>query len=440
MIDRNIFVSSLIHKRSALIGFIGTLLLVFVTTIEIKAASTTADSKTKTLKSCETPIKKALRNNLNQAQTVGSNIWRKGALNNNKFSSASLNSSKNQAIAPMVSLNLTPIAGPDTFGYQAFQFYINPTFSDISGTGTGIPSTTGDDTAGTFSIGIAGGFNLYGTLHTQMRAATNGYLTSNLGDLSGDTSNDCAVFPNCPAACFSFPGDRIIVLHDDLNVNGQIVQQYFSSATSPYTNPDGSGSNGAHVIQWDDVRNLSGTPTTWDMQAILFDNFNILLMYGAGNPLTGSGSTTGLQNQGVTDGLLVACNTAGSIPDNHAIFLLHPNNLVPTSAAVNIGGRVTTAKGNGIRGAIVYLTDLDGTITAKRTNPFGYYQFSDVQAGETYVLTVQDKAYSFDEATRVISVDEENLDINIVATGRSSPRANIPQEDRKSNVKRRGNK
>jgi len=48
------------------------------------------------------------------------------------------------------------------------------------------------------------------------------------------------------------------------------------------------------------------------------------------------------------------------------------------------------------------------------TNPFGFYRFTEVSAGATYILTAAHKRFGF--ATQIVSVNEERGDINFVAS------------------------
>lgn len=89
--------------------------------------------------------------------------------------------------------------------------------------------------------------------------------------------------------------------------------------------------------------------------------------------------------------------------------------LAPTAASVTVGGRVTTPDGRGLRGARVELTDSNGNTRTAMTTTFGYYRFYDVEAGETYVVSVSSKKYKF--APQVISVTEDLTELNFVASG-----------------------
>jgi trimeric autotransporter adhesin len=89
---------------------------------------------------------------------------------------------------------------------------------------------------------------------------------------------------------------------------------------------------------------------------------------------------------------------------------------VPTAAGVSLSGRVTTAGGNGIRNAIVTISgnSLPEAIRMQ-TGAFGYYQFENLQAGQTYIIQVGAKRFRFSTPSRVITVQDSLTDIDFVA-------------------------
>jgi hypothetical protein len=89
--------------------------------------------------------------------------------------------------------------------------------------------------------------------------------------------------------------------------------------------------------------------------------------------------------------------------------------LAPTSAGVDLGGRVMTADGHGIASALITLTDARGNARTVYTGTFGYYNFDSVAAGQTVLLTVSQNRYYFPEPTLVISVDDELTTANFIA-------------------------
>jgi hypothetical protein len=82
--------------------------------------------------------------------------------------------------------------------------------------------------------------------------------------------------------------------------------------------------------------------------------------------------------------------------------------LAPAAANVTVTGRVSTPSGKAIRGAKITLTDLNGNIRVATSSTFGYYQFSNVPAGQVVVLQpVSTKRYTFDGPPVTISTDDD---------------------------------
>ena len=84
-----------------------------------------------------------------------------------------------------------------------------------------------------------------------------------------------------------------------------------------------------------------------------------------------------------------------------------------TASPSSVSGRVLTQSGRGVSKAFVYLTDSAGKTQSALTNPFGYFRFKEVQAGETYILSVSSKRYSFTPQT--LSVISEFNELNFTA-------------------------
>lgn len=131
----------------------------------------------------------------------------------------------------------------------------------------------------------------------------------------------------------------------------------------------------------------------------------------------GSNSTGGVFSISGTVGQPAAGVASTSVPplqyDLHGGFWFQ--NLAPTSAGVSITGRVTTAAGNGIRGVRLVLTSPDGTRRLATTTTFGYYAFDGVPAGNTYVLEISARRYTFAEPSRVISLKDHLTGVDFTA-------------------------
>jgi hypothetical protein len=72
-----------------------------------------------------------------------------------------------------------------------------------------------------------------------------------------------------------------------------------------------------------------------------------------------------------------------------------PVSLSPTAASVSISGKVSTAAGNGIRNAQITLTAPNGTTRNAVSGSLGYYLFDDVPAGQTYIVSISSKRFTF---------------------------------------------
>lgn len=87
----------------------------------------------------------------------------------------------------------------------------------------------------------------------------------------------------------------------------------------------------------------------------------------------------------------------------------------PTSANVNVSGRVTMSNGNGVYRAVVSITDSNGFVHTVLTNPFGYYRFTEIPAGETYIINVNHKRYQFNPSLQILTIIEDMENINFTA-------------------------
>lgn len=214
---------------------------------------------------------------------------------------------------------------PDAYGYMCDDT-VPFVAADISGTGALVAS--GDDSSsGPVALGGAGVFQFYGVDLTAVNAATNGYLTSDPTDTGPDLSNDCPL----PAPPSTGGGARLYPLHDDLI--SDIYYEYFASCPRA---ADRGGNQGCHVFMYDDVTHFGGGGP-WQMWAILYeDTSDITYQIGPGNPETGSGSTTGVQNDAATIGQTYTCNVAGDVPDNTAVTYYNPDAVVPTTGPIGL--------------------------------------------------------------------------------------------------------
>lgn len=111
-----------------------------------------------------------------------------------------------------------------------------------------------------------------------------------------------------------------------------------------------------------------------------------------------------------------ADSSGGSTPDewigiNNVVI----NALSPSASNATIGGRVFSPTGRAVAGAGVTMFDVSGNVRTTQTNAFGYYRFTEVPVGATYILEVRSKRYVFAQPTQVVTVEDDLQEINFYA-------------------------
>ncbi len=88
--------------------------------------------------------------------------------------------------------------------------------------------------------------------------------------------------------------------------------------------------------------------------------------------------------------------------------------LSPTAAEVSIGGRILNQQNRGISRAVITITSTNGTFSKTvRSNSFGYFSFTEVPAGNEYVISIKHKAFTFN--SQVFNVVDNMGDLIFVA-------------------------
>lgn len=223
-------------------------------------------------------------------------------------------------------------------------------FVDISASGTRLTFRDADDgnildaddgVSDPFDLDVLNdglGFPFFGRIRKSVSMSTNGFLHFTPDGSSDEATN------NCPLAPAAAPSDALFVLWDDLvlgnspSSSGGFVQ-YFSPC--PYSQ---GGSGDCVVYQWNDADHFGGATDSFDFQAVLYDDGDILLLYGPGNPENGLGSTTGISDAITPDSLTFACDSSNSIPDSSAIFFDYPE------PRLQLEQTVTLCSVDGLRG------------------------------------------------------------------------------------------
>lgn len=273
-------------------------------------------------------------------------------------------------------------------------------------------STVSGNSTGNLGGGIA---NLGGAVNL-----TNSTISGNMAAEGGGIfSNTTAAFSlNSVTVSFNTATDSGGGISNDTTINAVNSIIARNSASSA---PDFRGtlaSQGYNLIGSTSGTTVTGTTTGNILNqnpqlGVLQDNGGSTETHAllAGSPAIDKGNTALTADQ---RGLFRPSDNA-SIPNaaNGADIGAFEVQAAPTAASVSIGGRVSTPTGRGLMNARVYLTDSSGNTRMILTTSFGYYRFTDVASGETYVLQVASKRYSF--AAQVVSVAEDLTELNFTA-------------------------
>lgn len=119
--------------------------------------------------------------------------------------------------------------------------------------------------------------------------------------------------------------------------------------------------------------------------------------------LSGTPTQNGIFNFSVT-----ATDASNSHVTNYSLSILGP-----TAAGVGVTGKVLISEGIGLHNAIVTMTDSNGNIRRTKTGTFGNFAFDNVEAGQTYVVQVVSKRFSFE--TQIVNITEEIFELRFFA-------------------------
>ncbi len=90
--------------------------------------------------------------------------------------------------------------------------------------------------------------------------------------------------------------------------------------------------------------------------------------------------------------------------------------LAPSAASASIGGRIRNAAGSGIRNAIITISGASlAEPRSVRSSSFGYYTFENLQAGETYTLSIGAKRFTFASSAQVVTLNDNVADADFIS-------------------------
>jgi hypothetical protein len=249
---------------------------------------------------------------------------------------------------------------------------------------------TGDDAAVTLDLPFE--FPFYGSFHSSINVATNGYLSF------GEPS---AVFANSAIPSTAMPNNAIYPFWDDLIIDGE---------ADVLTSDLGD----RFVVEWRNVRPFDSTAPIprWDFEAVLYQGTGeILFQYRSlETPKEqGSSATVGIENADGTDALQYSFNQP-VLSDANAIRFSPP----PSGS---LSGTVTDANdGLPIAGVTVTATGDNGVVRSTTTDADGNYRV--VLPAGTYDVTFTKTNYVTETVEDVvIEVAEEATLDAVLRTG-----------------------
>ncbi|MGD9589809.1 MAG: S8 family serine peptidase [Pyrinomonadaceae bacterium] len=135
---------------------------------------------------------------------------------------------------------------------------------------------------------------------------------------------------------------------------------------------------------------------------------NVFLPAGvpAGSAITVTITATALNGDGVLNN--------GDPTDQNFALVIYNYSADPGQSFHTVSGRVTSTNGRGIGMAKVRMTGAGGVVRETLTNHLGYYTFTNVAGGQSYIFNISAKRYIFDQKSESVTGNTSSL--NFVAT------------------------
>jgi len=266
------------------------------------------------------------------------------------------------------------------------------------------------------------------------------FATDTTFGTSGVTTTDMsATLNDCATDLVIQSDNKIVVSSTGFNADRDFaVLRYDANGTLDPNFTENFGTNGVSLIDF-----VIGNPN---------DEANALLIQPDGQMLVGGVSSVGAdnrfglaklnQNGSLTIGWGTLGRTLTVFPNNDARitalgFYLndkilaagktwngtdydfavaqYQNEFIPSAANVSVSGRVLSGKGNAIVNVIVTLTDSNGNTLTAKTNSFGHYRFDEITVGETYIVSVISRRFTFNQPSQVLNLSEETSNLDFIA-------------------------
>lgn len=260
---------------------------------------------------------------------------------------------------------------------------------------------------------------------------SSGYIINDMSPTLNDRATDLAIQPD----------NKIVVSSTGLNGTGDrdfAVIRYDSNGILDNSFTENFGSGGISLIDF-----IIGNPND-EANALLIQpdgqilvggfssftadvRFSLAKLHPGGTPVLGFGNlgrtTAAFPNNDAranalsfyqNDKILAAGKSWNGTDYDFAVARFE-NEFIPSAANVSVSGQVLSVNGNGIRNVIVTLTDQNGNTLTTRTSSFGYFQFDEIAVGQTCIISVAAKRFTFRNPTQIIPVNDKLTDVNFVA-------------------------
>lgn len=222
-------------------------------------------------------------------------------------------------------------------------------------------------------------------------------------DVNATNGNTCPGPNNANIACI--PAGTFVTLYDIPEFVNVSSSNPLWIASSQNSGPTPNSFNAGF-----DSNTVTNAVFTYNGPVIFgpatFVTFSVFTTANGTNPVGNFTSQSTNNTQSSTNG--TTDQVIGSVP--------LPIRVNITAATATVSGRVVTSNGKGVRGVKVTISGTNGAEPKSvMTGDSGTYSFPDLEAGETYVITVAASRYTFEQSTQVHAVLEDRNDINFTA-------------------------
>lgn len=224
---------------------------------------------------------------------------------------------------------------------------------------------------------------------TVLGAITNNGTIQGTGTLAGDLANSGTLAPGLSPGIF--------------NVDGDFANTGTLSVEIGGTGGAGVNPNGHDQVLVSGAATLGGTLTLTQTNGYSPQPGDSFVILDAASS-SGAFATTNLPDILPNRWVVQYDNAAGTV----TLVVVSP-----TASSSSISGRVLTADGRAVKGALVTVIDESGAQRTARANSFGSYRIDALASGRTYTVAAAAKGHRFN--SRVISLSDDAAGFDLVA-------------------------